>query len=75
MDPIPQDYIDNLKNTTYSAFFTFEQYNFTDAVYQNNSYYAIYGNVSANDSPDLRQKLEQLVNDVHLSYILLNQNP
>ncbi|WXG41709.1 MAG: S8 family serine peptidase [Candidatus Freyarchaeum deiterrae] len=75
MDPIPQSYIDGLKNTTYSAFFTFENYSGTDAVYQDNAYYAIYGNVSANDSSDLGIKLVQLVNDFHLSYILFNQNP
>jgi len=73
--PIPQDDIDRLNTSPDYDFFTIERYNGDPAVYQEKAYYAVHGNISVDNSSDLRQKLVRLVNDFHLSYVLLNQNP
>ncbi|MEM2146293.1 MAG: S8 family serine peptidase [Candidatus Jordarchaeaceae archaeon] len=72
--PISQEDIDKLNSTDYN-YFTFEKHNGTDAIYSVKAYYAIYGNISAENSSDLRNKLIQLVDDFHLYYILFNRNP
>lgn len=72
--PISQDDIDKLKTPDYD-FFTFEKYDGKEAIYQEKAYYAIYGNISADNSTDFRGKLIQLVNDLPLCYILFNRNP
>ncbi|MFB0562064.1 MAG: S8 family serine peptidase [Candidatus Lokiarchaeia archaeon] len=73
--PIPQDDVDRLNDTPYSDYFTFEKYDDEFAIYQEKTYYAIYGNISADNNTDLRQKLIDLVNDFNLGYILFNENP
>nr|MDO8081167.1 S8 family serine peptidase [Candidatus Freyarchaeota archaeon] len=72
--PISQDDIDRLNNTPYYNF-TFEEYDGNYAIYSVKAYYAIYGNISADNSTDLEQKLILLVTDFPLSYILFNRNP
>ncbi len=73
--PIPQDNIDILNSSPYSDFFTFEKHNGEFAIYQKKTYYAIYGNVSADNNTDFRQKLIGLVPDFDLGYILFSENP
>lgn len=72
--PITQDDIDKLNSTDYN-YFTFEKHNEAYAIYSVKAYYAIYGNISASNSSDLRNKLIQLIDDFHLYYILFNRNP
>ncbi|MEM3526069.1 MAG: S8 family serine peptidase, partial [Candidatus Jordarchaeaceae archaeon] len=72
--PISQDDINKLNSTSYS-FFTFGKHNGDYAIYSVKSYYAIYGNISAENSSDLREKLVRLVNDFQLCYILFDRNP
>jgi hypothetical protein len=73
--PILPENIDRLNDTSNYGFFTFEKYNETYAIYSVKGYYAIYGNISAENSTDLENKLIKLVTDFPLSYILFNRNP
>jgi hypothetical protein len=70
----PEGYVSQLNSSTYN-YFTFEMHNGRPAVYHEKAYYAIYGNVSASDNVDLRQKLITLVSDFDLAYILSSEQP
>ncbi len=71
----PLGSVSQLKSTPYNEYFTFETHNGKDAIYHEKAYYAIYGNVSADNNTDLRQKLTALVADFDLAYVLFSEQP
>jgi len=71
----PQGYVSQLNNPPYNEYFTFETHDGRHAVYDKKAYYAIYGNVSADNNTDLRQKLVELVRDFDLAYVLFSEQP
>ncbi|MEM3562433.1 MAG: S8 family serine peptidase [Candidatus Jordarchaeaceae archaeon] len=71
----PLVYVSQLSSSPYNEYFTFEMHNGKSAVYYEKAYYAVYGNVSADNNTDLRQKLVELVAGFDLAYVLFSEQP
>ncbi|MGQ9720539.1 MAG: S8 family peptidase [Candidatus Jordarchaeum sp.] len=71
----PVGYLEKLNSSPYNESFTFEKHNGEFAIYTQKTYYAIYGNVTAENNSYLIANLSRLVDDFNLAYVLWNEYP